>query len=540
MPTTRDQSGTSIAGGLICSVGLHALLGLAFAMWGDRPVARSPGVDDSAMVVYLPPPEPPPEQRPEPPPEPKPETPEQPKPEPPPPPPPPLRLGIDDSTADTPAWLGFKEATEHNAPKADISQSAMELEPGQPGPPGPAAAPGPASPSTPLPPTPALPQPTSSAAPQAASAPPVAQPPPQAPAPPAGQPSASPAEQFTAPPPLEAQNPPPTELVPSVTPIAPFTPSTLVTPPVQVPPIAPVVTPVTPAEVTRPPAAEPDPELRADPTEVPEGRAELAGEPLTTGPDLQAGERIETTPGEVKPVEATVVPAAATSSTHQVEVGPLPEGVERPIDSVEVEPSPEPAPELPPEALQEIGPPLPESLLPIDPSAAETPPGPEQVSPAEASSPDTPAEQQPEPSEQLAPPVPAVQSGGGGNDGRPGERSDRESDASSMKPIRLDRITLGRVMAGEGVNVRTTRPRWSTTTLLTTAPKNPVIRVTFGRSGKVIEAGFVNDQSTGYDNVDEPLLNAVHSWTASGKQIRELPANDPRAGLTIVFIITLR
>ncbi|MCC6676234.1 MAG: hypothetical protein IT436_03740 [Phycisphaerales bacterium] len=476
-------------------MGLHALLGLCFAWWGDGPVGapRSVLADDSALVTYLPPPEPP-----EPQPEPKKaaEPPLEATPPPPPPSePPPLRLGVDESTANTPAWLGFKEATEHNAPKADIDQSALEFEPGRPGPPG---LPGPATPAVepspapqPVQPTPPAPPPEPKPVPAEAARTPQPSVPP-APAQPGTEASdiadrAKPPEAQERPTP----NPPPE-----------------------------------PANESRPPAESPEAAAPAPVPEQPEGQPTPDGDPLTPGTDLPAGERVDREVGEVRPAEQAVT-AALEALSHEVEVGPLPEGVDRPVDPEQFERPPNPPPDVP----EVIGPPVPESLLPVDPEASQPSESHQAVAP----------ESEVQPATESAPAASPAQAGGGGNDGRPGEQADRESDPSSMKPIRLDRWKLGRVLAGEGVNVRTTRPRWSTTTLLTaTAPKNPVVRVTFGRNGKVIEAAFVNGQGSGYDNVDEPLLNALHSWTASGKRIRDLPASDPKAGLTIVFIITLR
>lgn len=470
----REGAETSLVRGLACSVGLHALLGLTFAWWGDGPVGnrRAPDADPAALLTYLPPPEPAPI------PEPTPRVPEADSP--PPPEPDPLRLGVDESTANTPAWLGFTDPTEHNAPKAEVDQSAMELEPGRPGPPAP---PGPSPMETQSPAPPAPPDPPEAAAPQGAVAPSSRVPEPSSP--PVVVPS----------PPEAAAPEPPAPLADE---------ARLLREAVELRP-----------EVRSPDRTAPPPEL-----DVPEGDPSLPGEPPADEGALTPGADVETT-GEARPPEqAEVIPAATPVRVTVVEIGPNPIDSEADVEVAESVPEP-PSPVM--DASRPLGPPVPETLDLTSPEARE------QV--AQQAAPPPTAEARAE----SSPP------GAGGNDGRPGEKADRESDPASMKPIRLDRWTLGRVMAGEGVNVRTTRPRWTTTTLLTaTAPKDPVVRVTFGRNGKVVEADFVNGQGSGYDNVDEPLLNAVHSWTASGRRIRELPANDPDAGLTIVFMITLR
>lgn len=122
--------------------------------------------------------------------------------------------------------------------------------------------------------------------------------------------------------------------------------------------------------------------------------------------------------------------------------------------------------------------------------------------------------------------------------GTPGIASDAESDASSIKEALEYR--LGKPLAGKGLRIRTVRPVWSVTTRLTASPRNPVVRVVFGRDGRVIEAKFVAGQETGYPDVDAPILHAVHRWTASGEALTKLPANDPRAGVVMTFRMILR
>jgi hypothetical protein len=76
------------------------------------------------------------------------------------------------------------------------------------------------------------------------------------------------------------------------------------------------------------------------------------------------------------------------------------------------------------------------------------------------------------------------------------------------------------------------------TTLLTSSPKNTVVRIRFARSGKVTKAAFV-DGGTGYADVDGPLLDAVYRWIAQGEVLKIIPTGDPQAGLNfdIKFIM---
>lgn len=118
-----------------------------------------------------------------------------------------------------------------------------------------------------------------------------------------------------------------------------------------------------------------------------------------------------------------------------------------------------------------------------------------------------------------------------------GEASDTESDASSTAGA-ID-YRPGKPLAGKGLKIRTVRPNWTTTTRLTALPRNPMVRVVFARDGRVLEAEFVGP-GTGYADVDAPLLHAIRRWTASGKELERLPADQPRAGVTMTFRVILR
>jgi hypothetical protein len=106
------------------------------------------------------------------------------------------------------------------------------------------------------------------------------------------------------------------------------------------------------------------------------------------------------------------------------------------------------------------------------------------------------------------------------------------------------RVRPGQPVAAKGLDIKTRRPQWGTTTLLTAFPANPVVVIEFNRSGKVVRAQFARDgkrvMSTGYEDVDEPLLNAVYTWTAAGKALEKLPEDDPDATVRIVLSVVLR
>ena len=95
----------------------------------------------------------------------------------------------------------------------------------------------------------------------------------------------------------------------------------------------------------------------------------------------------------------------------------------------------------------------------------------------------------------------------------------------------------GRVMAGEGIQVKTVRPRWSTTTRLTVTPRNPVMEIVFTREGKVSKARFLKGKTTGYKEVDGPLLDSVYRWTATGKKLEEATGPDGSVSFVIKMIL---
>ena len=119
-----------------------------------------------------------------------------------------------------------------------------------------------------------------------------------------------------------------------------------------------------------------------------------------------------------------------------------------------------------------------------------------------------------------------------------GTPADRESMATDPnKPLEY---RPGQPLAREGLEIKTVRPRWTTTTQLThgVPATNPQIRIRFGRDGKVLRASFVAGTQTRSAAIDEPILNAVYEWTAKGREVDAIPAEPRFAGVdvTITFI----
>lgn len=128
-------------------------------------------------------------------------------------------------------------------------------------------------------------------------------------------------------------------------------------------------------------------------------------------------------------------------------------------------------------------------------------------------------------------PSPTTRSGQNGNG------ADRESDAFS-KSDPVD-VKPGQPLAGKGLAIKTVAPRFTTTTRQMIRPKNPVIRVTFGRDGKVIRAEYLPGKDAGHPDVSGPLRDAVLMWTAQGDELLTIPQGDPLAGVFIEFKVIL-
>lgn len=112
---------------------------------------------------------------------------------------------------------------------------------------------------------------------------------------------------------------------------------------------------------------------------------------------------------------------------------------------------------------------------------------------------------------------------------RPGLASDRESPATARtRPVL---VQPGKVIAGQGLRVKTRVGEFSIPTRLMGASRRPIFNVAFDRTGTVRSVQLV--RSSGNANVDEPWRSALYQWTASGAQLDALPTDDPDARVTI-------
>ncbi len=106
----------------------------------------------------------------------------------------------------------------------------------------------------------------------------------------------------------------------------------------------------------------------------------------------------------------------------------------------------------------------------------------------------------------------------------------------------------GAPIAREGMLIQTARPRWSISTRILAAVRNPTVEVTFGPDGRVRRVDFAKDNegrelTAGDSRVSQPLLDAIYRWRAEGPKIDALtPATDatPETTHTITLTIILR
>jgi hypothetical protein len=135
----------------------------------------------------------------------------------------------------------------------------------------------------------------------------------------------------------------------------------------------------------------------------------------------------------------------------------------------------------------------------------------------------------------ATPPAPARPASRPG--GESGNRADRESQAFTTSDQLV--VRPGQPLAARGLSIKTVAPRWTTATRVLYQFRNPVVRVKFARSGKVLSAEYLPGRDAGHPDVSGPLRDAVLRWTASGEELLKLPENDPEAGITLEFKIVL-
>lgn len=119
-------------------------------------------------------------------------------------------------------------------------------------------------------------------------------------------------------------------------------------------------------------------------------------------------------------------------------------------------------------------------------------------------------EAEPNPAQEPAPTPPTKQA----------IQDDRESDATSPTPVRSS--DLGKVLARQGLRIQTFKPQFAATTKLhelrsRSGSVTAIIR--FDQSGSVLHASLKPGTETGEASIDEPILDSVFRWRASGSEI---------------------
>lgn len=108
--------------------------------------------------------------------------------------------------------------------------------------------------------------------------------------------------------------------------------------------------------------------------------------------------------------------------------------------------------------------------------------------------------------------------------GGDGALSDLESPATSLIDAPARDWRNGRLIAGRGIQLKTRRPVFTTLAQVTTQPRSPVVTIWFDNTGTATRARI--DLSSGYPEIDEPILDSLYRWRATGKQIDSLKTGE--------------
>ncbi|MGQ0626529.1 MAG: hypothetical protein ACT4PL_00320 [Phycisphaerales bacterium] len=393
-----------------------------------------------------------------------------------------IALGKDDGKKDVTNWIGSDQPGEHAAPMASTEQPFLrkDLPAGAMLPPSAGAAPSPppAPQATPAPPTPPTPAPRE---------PQPTEPSPPIPDAPTPKPSDSPAENAKAAPPA---------------------------PPVSETPVPP---PTPPDEQPTPKPTETPPQEQPEPTPAP--IASPTADPAAPSDS----------PAEQTPPEGNTEPPSPSRAAPSPERTPPPPPASSPLPQPAPQPTPQPAPQptqIPPPSQPE---PVDDALAKAIAELAA------RVNGAAPASPSLPTP--PTPSGTGRDAAPPAKPGKGGDARETDEAAwlaDKESDPTSTR--RTAKFQAGRVDAGEGLEIITVNPRFGPTVRNLTSPRSPVFEVKFDRAGAVKRVRLL--RSSGIEDVNEPVKNALFQWRARGRVLNELPAQFDGVTLRVTIILT--
>jgi hypothetical protein len=386
-------------------------------------------------------------------------------------------------------WIGYKDYQEQFARKSEVEQAAFkETDAGG---------------------QPAQAQPNQQASPPAQAQ---AQTPPPTPQTPPAQQPAAPTVLAQAEPPTTETAPAPTEPAPPVQ--APDTTKAVAPPPMPVS----LALPETP-KVANPSAVVPLADERKIETQIlPIEKVgdskddKVPPEPLKMPPP--DSKPTDEKPNELKPNEAKPTDAKPIDEKQPEKPADVKPTDEKPLEATK--PQVKPPDTKPPEKTAEAKPaeakPA-QPTTPQQPTVATPPPSP--ATPPQQQSPASPPAN---PSQQT----PATQPGSTPGPPADGQKSDRESDATSIVDVPQSKWRNGRPLASKGLNVRTQRPYFDELTSVTTAGANPIIEIDFDKDGVPTKDTRIL-QSSGSPLIDQPILDCLFRWRASGSQLTNLP-----------------
>ncbi len=99
-----------------------------------------------------------------------------------------------------------------------------------------------------------------------------------------------------------------------------------------------------------------------------------------------------------------------------------------------------------------------------------------------------------------------------------GNAQEQESDGTSTtEPAN---IRMGKPATAQGLFIRTVRPTYGLVTRATARPADPVLEVEFLRDGSVEQVHI--ERSSGNEQVDRAIVDAVYMWTAEGERLGKL------------------
>jgi hypothetical protein len=215
-------------------------------------------------------------------------------------------------------------------------------------------------------------------------------------------------------------------------------------------------------------------------------------------------------PAEAAPTPTAQTPPAAEAPPAEpvARTDPLAE-FESWLDATQVGPGPPPGTATDPAAHAEALEQVLENLQRMFNESVEAQPQPEATPQPPQPQPQPP--RPPQTTETTAAPTPP---------GEPGEQADQESDPTSTTEVELDAINLGKPLAAHGLRLKPRKPEFTTLTMLTAAPGNPLVELQFRRDGKPQRVRII--EGSGDARIDEAILNSLYRWRAAGKELREL------------------